>query len=86
MPSWYQRNIINWVRLLGPEWTIRVLDNVQDSPNHALLWISSDELPESFVKGTMTRPWVGPHSADFLCGTAPYAYSGVWMEVGCILG
>ncbi|KAF2794770.1 hypothetical protein K505DRAFT_241388 [Melanomma pulvis-pyrius CBS 109.77] len=85
MPSWCQRNIINWVRLLGPDWTVRVLDTALNSANHALSWISPEELPESFVKGTMTGPYVGPHSADFLRGAALYAYGGVWMDVGNLL-
>ncbi|KAI4955796.1 hypothetical protein J4E91_000003 [Alternaria rosae] len=85
MPEWTQRNIINWVRLHGPEWTIRVLDTVPDSLNHALTWISTELLPETFVKGTMTGPYVGPHSADFLRGAALYTYGGVWMDVGCIV-
>ncbi|KAF2132300.1 capsule polysaccharide biosynthesis protein [Dothidotthia symphoricarpi CBS 119687] len=85
MPSWCQRNIINWVRLQGSEWTVRVLDTVPDSPNHALKWIAPEELPEAFVEGTMTGPYVGPHSADFLRGAALYAYGGIWMDVGNIL-
>lgn len=56
MPRWCQRNIIGWVRLHGPSWTIRVLDCVPGSPNHALKWISGDVLPEAFVQGTMTGP------------------------------
>ena len=85
MPSWTQRNIINWVRLHGPEWTVRTLDTVPGSPNHALNWIATEELPESFVESKMTGPYVGQHSADFLRGAALYAYGGVWMDVGCIL-
>lgn len=85
MPPWCQRNIINWVRLHGSEWTVRVLDTVPGSPNHALKWISPNELPECFVKGTMTGPYIGPHSADFLRGAALYAYGGVWMDVGNVL-
>lgn len=85
MPKWTQQNVINWVRLLGPSWTVRVLDKVPDSPNNALSWISADQLPDCFVKGTMTGPYVGPHSADFLRGAALYKYGGVWMDVGCIL-
>jgi mannosyltransferase OCH1-like enzyme len=85
MPKWTQRNIINWVRLHGPDWTVRVLDTVPDSPNHALAWIATENLPEAFVKGTMTGPYVGPHSADFLRGAALYTYGGVWMDVGIIL-
>ncbi len=85
MPAWTQRNIINWVRLHGPEWTVRVLDTVPNSPNHALTWVATEDLPEAFVEGTMTGPYVGPHSADFLRGAALYTYGGVWMDVGCIL-
>jgi hypothetical protein len=85
MNRWMQRNIINWVRLLGPSWTVRVLDKIPSSPNYALSWLSADQLPECFVKDTMTGPYVGPHSADFLRGAALYSYGGVWMDVGCIL-
>jgi hypothetical protein len=77
MPSWCQHNIINWVRLHGSDWTVRVLDTVPGSPNHALKWIDAETLPEAFVTGTMTGPYVGPHSADFL--------RGAWMDVGNIL-
>lgn len=62
-----------------------MLDTVPDSPNHALTWIATEDLPEAFVKDTMTGPYVGPHSADFLRGAALYTYGGVWMDVGCIL-
>ncbi|KAF2476673.1 uncharacterized protein BDR25DRAFT_252836 [Lindgomyces ingoldianus] len=85
MPAWCQRNIINWVRLLGPSWTVRVLDAVPGSANHALSWIVPGELPVAFVKGTMEGPYTGPHSADFLRGAAIYNFGGVWMDVGCIL-
>ncbi|PSN60759.1 hypothetical protein BS50DRAFT_578937 [Corynespora cassiicola Philippines] len=85
MPKWCQRNIINWVRLHGSDWSVRVLDTVPDSPNHALKWISPDQLPEAFVKGTMSGPYVGPHSADFLRGAALYRYGGAWSDVGDII-
>lgn len=85
MPTWCQRNVINWVCLHGSDWTVRVLDTVPDSPNHALKWIDPGVLPEAFVKGTMSGPYVGPHSADFLRGAALFAYGGVWMDVGNIL-
>jgi mannosyltransferase OCH1-like enzyme len=85
MPAWCQRNVITWVRIHGPDWTVRVLDTVPDSPNHALKWVDSKILPEAFVKGTMTGPYVGPHSADFLRGAALYAYGGAWMDVGIFL-
>ncbi|KAH6722724.1 hypothetical protein BKA61DRAFT_507564 [Leptodontidium sp. MPI-SDFR-AT-0119] len=87
MPPWCQRNIFNWIRLCGPSWTVRVLDNVPGSPNNALKWAGSTEtrLPETFVKGTMDGPYTGPHSADFLRGVCLYLYGGVWMDTGIIL-
>jgi hypothetical protein len=85
MPPWCQRNIIGWARLCGPSWTIRVLDTVPDSPNHALKYVPPDLLPETFVKGTMEGPYVGPHSADFLRGACLYRHGGVFMDVGIIL-
>ncbi|KAF2192185.1 hypothetical protein K469DRAFT_735296 [Zopfia rhizophila CBS 207.26] len=85
MLAWCQRNIISWVRLLGPCWTVRVLDSVPDSPNNALTWIELELLPESFVNGTMDGPYTGSHSADFLRSAALYSYGGVWMDVGCVL-
>lgn len=84
MPSWNQRTICDWVRM-HPEWTVRVLNTVPNHPNHALNWIDSDQLPETFVKGTMVGPYIGPHSADFLRGAALYRYGGAWMDVSCIL-
>ncbi|KAH8648559.1 hypothetical protein BX600DRAFT_555031 [Xylariales sp. PMI_506] len=36
MPAWCQRNVVDWARICGPEWTVRVLDNVTGSPNYAL--------------------------------------------------
>lgn len=33
MPKWCQHNVIDWVRIIGSEWTVRVLDTVPGSPN-----------------------------------------------------
>ncbi|KAL2865895.1 uncharacterized protein BJX67DRAFT_372825 [Aspergillus lucknowensis] len=85
MPKWCQRNVIDWHRICGRSWTIRVLDTVLDSPNHALKYIPENLLPETFVKGTMEGQYVGPHSADFLRGACLYLYGGVFMDVSIIL-
>jgi hypothetical protein len=85
MPSWNKRIICDWVRLHGPEWTVRVLNTVPGHPNHALNWLEPDQLPETFVKGTMTGPYIGPHSADFQRGATIYRYGGAWLDVSCIL-
>lgn len=87
MPAWCQRNVINWSRICGPSWTIRVLDVVIDSPSHALNWVKEEDLPKAFTTNTMDGPlgYTGPHSADFLRGICLYQYGGVWMDVGSIL-
>jgi Capsular polysaccharide synthesis protein len=84
MPPWCQRNIVGWVKL-NPGWTIRVLDTVPESPNHALKFVPPEMLPETFVKGTMDGPYKGPHSADFLRGALLYLHGGAFMDVGIIL-
>jgi hypothetical protein len=66
MPAWCQRNAVDWVRICGPEWTIRVLDNVPESPNYALRYLSPENLPACFVNRTMDGPYVGQHAADFV--------------------
>lgn len=85
MPGWCQRNVVNWIRLNGPSWSIHVLDNVPGSPNNAFEWVTAEMLPETFVKATMDGPYTGPHSADFLRGACLVLYGGVWMDVGIIL-
>lgn len=85
MPAWCKRNVIGWARLCGPSWTIRVLNTVPGSVNHAFNYIPPEMLPETFVKGTMEGPYTGPHSADFLRGACLYLHGGVFMDVGIIL-
>ncbi|KAL2144480.1 hypothetical protein VTI28DRAFT_9055 [Corynascus sepedonium] len=85
MPGWCKRNVTNWVRILGPSWTVRVLDVVPGSPNHTLRYLPPDTLPKTFVDGTMDGPYVGPHSADFIRGAALYVHGGVFMDVGIML-
>ncbi|KAF2668757.1 hypothetical protein BT63DRAFT_284886 [Microthyrium microscopicum] len=85
IPAWCRRNIVDWARINGPSWTIRVLDTVPDSPNHIFKYLPKEILPEAMVKGTMNGPYVGPHSSDFLRGATLYQYGGVYMDVGIIL-
>lgn len=66
MPAWCQRNAVDWVRICGPDWTIRILDNVPESPNYALRYLSPQNLPACFLNRTMDGPYVGQHAADFI--------------------
>ena len=85
MPAWCQRNVVDWVRICGPSWTVRILDAIPDSPTYCLKYVSGDLLPEAFVNGTMTGVYVGQHSSDFLRGATLYTHGGVYMDVGNIL-
>ena len=51
MSPWTKRNVVNWARLLGTDWTIRILDHVQDSPSNALNFVPPTMLPSAFVEG-----------------------------------
>ncbi|KAH8671736.1 hypothetical protein BX600DRAFT_487139 [Xylariales sp. PMI_506] len=85
MPAWCQRNVLDWVKICGPSWTIRVVDNMPESPNYALNYVDEDLVCEAFTKGTMDGPYVGQHSADLVRGATLTQHGGVWMDVGTIL-
>ncbi|UNI24965.1 hypothetical protein JDV02_010678 [Purpureocillium takamizusanense] len=101
MPAWSRRNIINWVRRLGPDWTVHVLDAVPGSEtnvrHHLLLRDDDDDdedveeaaagvvLPRAFREGTMDGPTVGQHQADLVRLPLLYQHGGIWMDVGMIL-
>lgn len=77
--------MVDWVRICGSEWTVRVLDNMPESPNYALKYLPADMFPQAFVDRTMHGHWVGQHSADFIRGAALYTHGGICMDVGSIL-
>jgi hypothetical protein len=85
MPAWCRRNVVDWVRICSPSWTIRVLDNMPESQSHALKYFDRELFPQAFVERTMDGPYVGQHSADLVRGAALSQYGGVWMDVGSIL-
>jgi hypothetical protein len=85
VPAWCKRNIVDWVRINGPSWTVRVLDTAPGSPNHILKYVPAEMLPETLIKGTMDGPYKGPHAADMLRGACLYLHGGVYMDVGIML-
>ncbi|RFU27067.1 hypothetical protein B7463_g9264, partial [Scytalidium lignicola] len=85
MPFWNQRNVISWVRRLGPSWTVRVLDLVEDSPVNIAKYVDSSHFPDAFNNKTMTGPHVGPHSSDLVRLPCLFLYGGIWVDVGMIL-
>lgn len=80
---WCQRSIINWVRRLGPQWTVRVLDNVPGSPNHLSSYVPTHYFPTAFNEGTITGP--PQHISDLARLPLLYIHGGVWMDAGMIL-
>ncbi|KAJ4246067.1 hypothetical protein NW762_013812 [Fusarium torreyae] len=85
LPSWCRRNVVDWIRICEPEWTVRLLDNVPGSPNHALKFAPEEMLPKCFVEGTMTGKHAGQHASDMISGALLYTHGGIKMDVGCIL-
>lgn len=85
MPPWCQRNVVDWIKICGPRWTVRVVDSVPESANYALNYVDETLMCEAFVNQTMDGPHVGPHSADLVRGAALSQHGGVWMDVGTIL-
>lgn len=85
MPPWTKRNVLDWVRVLGPGWTIRVLDGVTGSANYASRFVSLDLLPPAMREGRMSGPYVATHSADFFRLPLLFLYGGCWLDVGALL-
>lgn len=83
MRPWCQRNIINWVRRLGPEWTVRVLDDVNDSANNLSRFVTSSYFPSAFNGKDMAGP--PQHMSDLLRLPLLFLHGGVWMDVGMLL-
>ena len=73
--------MLDWV----PSWTIRIVDRITGSNNHWSKYAPEGMLPKTFVEGTMTGPYIGPHSAYFLRGGLLYSHGGVSLAVSCIL-
>ncbi|KAI0481835.1 hypothetical protein F4859DRAFT_503535 [Xylaria cf. heliscus] len=84
MPRWCKRNIVGWVRRLGPEWDVRCLDMVDGSPNHASNFIGAEYLPDCFLKKTMTGKTPAQHASDMVRLPLVYLVS-VWMDSGTVL-
>ncbi|KAI1267623.1 glycosyltransferase family 32 protein [Xylariaceae sp. FL1019] len=88
MPAWCQRNVVAWVRVCGPEWAVRVLDDVPESPNYAGKFVPQDstlKLPDEFYNRALNGEHSGPHTADFLRGAIVFKYGGVWMDCSTFL-
>lgn len=85
MPKWCQKNAIDWVRILGPAWTVRILDNVAGSPNNTIRVVPDNLLTPAFVDQSMDGPYIGQQGADLTRTACLYEHGGAWVDVGSIL-
>jgi len=85
MPPWQKRNVIAWVRMLGPGWNVRVLDLVHGSPANAFKFVDECYMPEHLKNETTTGRHAGANTSDTVRLPLLYQYGGVWMDVGIIL-
>ncbi|KAI1400091.1 capsular polysaccharide synthesis protein-domain-containing protein [Hypoxylon fuscum] len=85
MPPWVQRNIINWVRKLGPEWTVNLLDRIPGSETNVSHFVDNSFFPDCFNDNTMDGPSIGPHSGDIVRLPLIWLYGGVWIDAGSFL-
>ena len=86
-PPWCQRNITSWVRRLGSQWTVRVLDMLEGSENHYSKYVSKSDVffPKAFLEKSMTGPHIAPHCADLIRLSLLELYGGVWLDVSFML-
>ncbi|KAK3306126.1 uncharacterized protein B0T15DRAFT_534446 [Chaetomium strumarium] len=95
--GWQQRNIIGWVRKLGPTgWTVRVLDNVRGSPANVFHYLDYNNdnsttlpVPEAVVAngsgGSNLGPHSGQHMSDLVRLPLLHRYGGIYLDVGVML-
>jgi len=85
MPPWQKRNVIAWVRMLGPSWTVRLLDLDQSTKAGIFNFVDQAHLPLHIIEGKATGKFSGAHTSDAIRLPLIYQYGGVWMDVGLLL-
>ncbi|KAM0288581.1 hypothetical protein ACHAO9_006948 [Fusarium lateritium] len=85
MPDCHQKTVLNWVRRLGPSWTVRLVDFVEGSPNNIYNYVDKEWFPECFVNKTMDGKHAPQHAADLARLPLIYEHGGVWLDVSNML-
>ena len=85
MPPWQKRNVLGWVRQLGPSWAVRVLDLVDGSPAHVFNFLDGKDMHTHLVKPREKGRYTGAHTSDTIRLPAVFQHGGVWMDVGMVL-
>ncbi|KAI1434119.1 hypothetical protein GGR50DRAFT_664192 [Xylaria sp. CBS 124048] len=81
----YRHTVLNWVRKLGRDWTVRIVDLIDGSPNHIYNYVGEECFPDCFVQRTMDGPHAAQHAADLVRLPLLFEHGGVWMDVGNML-
>ncbi|KAI9372981.1 hypothetical protein BJX61DRAFT_542180 [Aspergillus egyptiacus] len=85
MPPWTQRNLVGWVRRLGPSWTVRLVDSVPGSASNVYRYLEASDFPAAFNERRMNGKGAGQHASDFFRLAALYRFGGIYMDVTTIL-
>ncbi|RMZ79569.1 hypothetical protein DV737_g3391, partial [Chaetothyriales sp. CBS 132003] len=59
MAPWQNRNVLGWARILGPSWSVRVLDLIRGSPANIFNFLDGADLPKHLNKGPKTGRYAG---------------------------
>lgn len=81
----YQCTVLNWVRKLGPSWTVRVVDLVDGSPNNIYNFVDKEWFPDCVINNTMDGSHKAQHTSDLMRLPLLFEHGGVWMDVGNML-
>ncbi|KAI2639292.1 hypothetical protein GGS21DRAFT_506902 [Xylaria nigripes] len=81
----YQQTVLNWVRKLGSDWIVRIVDIIDGSPNNIYNYVSKEWFPDCFWNRTMDGAHAAQHAADLVRLPLLFEHGGVWMDVGNML-
>lgn len=81
----YRCTVLNWVRKLGPSWTVRVVDLVDGSPNNIYNFVDKEWFPDCVINNSMDGSHKAQHTSDLMRLPLLFEHGGVWMDVGNML-
>ncbi|KAJ3519070.1 hypothetical protein NM208_g14277 [Fusarium decemcellulare] len=76
MPPWQKRNVLGWARILGPSWSIRVLDLIHGSPANIFNFLDGVDLPKHLNEGRTTGRYAGANTSDTIRLPCVYQHGG----------
>lgn len=95
MPDFYKLNILTWRAVLGPDWKIRVINNIEGDVLNAKAWLEvGKDLPvtydtpafyEALKNSTMKNTHPAVYLSDMVRLGLLRKYGGIWMDASNIL-